>query len=264
MTAVNLGAEDVRLNDNFTIPPVAAPMTVLEPGWESPMPTPLDGAHEGGSYQLSGGAFTSDDATVWRVDAPETSRHLMVLAVPELDRRNMLLMSGLGLLAAAVPLPSAVALPSSPIPEAPAGGYLYVDEFDGPAARPPIRRTGPSRTGRRRLAAGGQSVPRRPPERLPRRQLEPGDPRDADARHLLQRQGARQLASAHGPHLGGAGQTRLHQRWGVARLLGGERDPLPDGEVDIMEYYGNMSWPPVPRCMPRPTARPGEQVVSPV
>ncbi len=40
MTAVNLGTEDVRLIDNFTIPPGAAPMTVLEPGWGSPMPMP--------------------------------------------------------------------------------------------------------------------------------------------------------------------------------------------------------------------------------
>ena len=48
----------------------------------------------------------------------------------------MLLMSGLGLLAAAVPLPSAEAIPS-PRPAAPAGGYLFQDDFDGPAGSAP-------------------------------------------------------------------------------------------------------------------------------
>jgi len=35
MTAVNLGTEDARLIDNFTLPPGMAPMNVLESGWTS-------------------------------------------------------------------------------------------------------------------------------------------------------------------------------------------------------------------------------------
>lgn len=38
MTAANLSTDDARLIDTFVLPPWAAPMTVLEPGWpETPM-----------------------------------------------------------------------------------------------------------------------------------------------------------------------------------------------------------------------------------
>jgi len=40
MTAVNLGTEDARLIDNFTLPPGIAPMTVLESGGTAPIPVP--------------------------------------------------------------------------------------------------------------------------------------------------------------------------------------------------------------------------------
>ena len=40
MTAVNLGTEDARLIDNFTLPPGMAPMNVLESGWTAPIPVP--------------------------------------------------------------------------------------------------------------------------------------------------------------------------------------------------------------------------------
>ncbi len=49
----------------------------------------------------------------------------------------MMLMSGLGLLAATIPLPSAGATPSPHPAAPPAGGYLYQDEFDGPAGSAP-------------------------------------------------------------------------------------------------------------------------------
>ena len=42
----------------------------------------------------------------------------------------MFLISGLGLLAAAIPLPRADAAP-------PGGAYLFEDDFDGPAGSPP-------------------------------------------------------------------------------------------------------------------------------
>ncbi|HYP96749.1 MAG TPA: 1,3-beta-glucanase, partial [Mycobacterium sp.] len=55
-----------------------------------------------------------------------------------MDRRNMMLMAGLGALAAAMPLPQSRANPADlvPPPAAPppdaAGAYLFQDEFDGP------------------------------------------------------------------------------------------------------------------------------------
>jgi hypothetical protein len=66
-----------------------------------------------------------------------------------MDRRRMMLMTGIGVLAAAIPLPEAQAYPSRPDapadrvppPTAPATGqtgpYLFQDEFDGPAGSAP-------------------------------------------------------------------------------------------------------------------------------
>ncbi len=69
----------------------------------------------------------------------------------------MMLMSGLGLLAAAIPLPSAQA-------EAP---YLFQDDFDGPAGVGAESRelVDPELAGRR-VAAGREPVPRRPAQRF--------------------------------------------------------------------------------------------------
>ncbi|HZU49451.1 MAG TPA: glycoside hydrolase family 16 protein [Mycobacterium sp.] len=64
-----------------------------------------------------------------------------------MNRRSMMLMLGIGAMAAATPLPKAGAHPSSPrtppmpAPAAPpgatTGGYLFHDEFDGPAGSAP-------------------------------------------------------------------------------------------------------------------------------
>ena len=69
---------------------------------------------------------------------------LLCVAVPEMDRRRMMLMTGIGALAAAIPVPEARAYPSGrvPPPTAPPGTaaqgtYLFHDEFDGPAGSAP-------------------------------------------------------------------------------------------------------------------------------
>jgi beta-glucanase (GH16 family) len=64
-----------------------------------------------------------------------------------MDRRNLLFMSGLGLLAAAIPAPAAWADPVPPVGPVPPGApqpssaqpqtYLFRDEFDGKAGSPP-------------------------------------------------------------------------------------------------------------------------------
>ncbi|MFZ0230291.1 MAG: 1,3-beta-glucanase, partial [Mycobacterium sp.] len=55
--------------------------------------------------------------------------------MPEMDRRTMMLMTGVGVLAAAAPIPQARAYPRPPA--APPGSYIFHDEFDGPSGAAP-------------------------------------------------------------------------------------------------------------------------------
>ena len=64
--------------------------------------------------------------------------------VPEMNRRSAMLTFGIGALAAAIPAPKARAYPSrpalpptAPAPGAQSGGFLFHDEFDGPAGSAP-------------------------------------------------------------------------------------------------------------------------------
>jgi hypothetical protein len=68
--------------------------------------------------------------------------------MPHMDRRQMMLMTGIGVVAAAIPVPEARAYPSwrdmaagrVPPPAAPngqSGPYIFQDEFDGPAGSAP-------------------------------------------------------------------------------------------------------------------------------
>ncbi|HET9876369.1 MAG TPA: 1,3-beta-glucanase, partial [Mycobacterium sp.] len=70
-------------------------------------------------------------------------------SVPEMNRRHAMLMMGIGAAAAAAPLSKAraypppgapadpVSPPAAPAGSAAAGGYLFHDEFDGPAGSAP-------------------------------------------------------------------------------------------------------------------------------
>src|ERR1700756_2377902 len=53
--------------------------------------------------------------------------------MPEMNRRRMMLMTGLGALVAATPVPAARAAP----PNGQSGTYIFQDEFDGPAGSAP-------------------------------------------------------------------------------------------------------------------------------
>src|SRR6202011_740030 len=59
--------------------------------------------------------------------------------MPEMNRRRMILMTGVGALVAATPLPEAGAYPSPPASPAngQSGTYIFQDEFDGPAGSAP-------------------------------------------------------------------------------------------------------------------------------
>ena len=164
----------------------------------------------------------------------------------------MLLRTGLGMLAAvaAIPVPEALANPSHPAPpEAPSAGgggpYIFSDEFDGPAGSvpdpgkwtvqswqddvfPPV--AGIYRDDRRNVFQDGNS-------NLVLRATQEGD-------------------TYYGGKLRGNFHSMINQTWEARIKLdcldpglwsafwGVNEDPLPDGEVDLFEWYGNGSWPP--------------------
>ena len=181
------------------------------------------------------------------------------LVVPEMDRRSMMLMTGIAAVAAAIPLPEArafpsrpdappadrVPLPTEPPPDAAAGAYIFQDEFDGPLGAgpdpakwtvqswqddvcPPV--VGQYRDDRRNVFLDGNSN-----------------------LVLLATQESGQYFSG---KLRGNWRSLIGQTWEARIKLdcltpgvwpafwAVHEDPLPDGEVDIFEWYGNGSWPP--------------------
>ncbi len=158
----------------------------------------------------------------------------------------MLLMTGVGMLGAAMRIPEAWASPSAP--EAPAsvgaGPYIFQDEFDGPAGSgpdpakwtvqtwqddvyPPV--AGIYRDDRRNVFLDGNS-------------------------HLVLC-ATQEFGQYYGAKLRGNFRSMINQTWEARIKLdclfpglwsafwGVNEDPLPDGEVDIFEWYGNGQWP---------------------
>ena len=174
--------------------------------------------------------------------------------MPEMNRRRMMLMTGVSALVAAMPLPEARAYPS--LPTAPANGqsgpYIFQDEFDGPAgsapdsskwtvarAREPMQdptfwerpeNVGQYRDDRRNLFVDGKS-------NLVIRAAKDG--------------GTFYSGKIFGNWRGGIGHT-WEARIKLDCLTAGcwpawylsNDNPANGGEVDVMEWYGNGNWAP--------------------
>ncbi|MGB9305427.1 MAG: family 16 glycosylhydrolase [Mycobacterium sp.] len=167
----------------------------------------------------------------------------------EMDRRTMLLMTGVGVLATAIPLPEARAHPSPP--EAPNGGagpYVFQDEFDGPAGSAPD-------ASKWIVARARESMKDPTYWELPEHVGQYRDDRQnvfLDGNSNLVLRAAKDGPTYFGgkvasPWHGGIGHTWearvkldcLTAGCWPAWWLGNE----DRGEIDIMEWYGNRSWP---------------------
>ena len=184
-----------------------------------------------------------------------------------MDRRNLLFMSGFGLLAAALPAPAAWADPAPPVGPVPPGSpqptsaapqtYLFRDEFDGPAgsapdpskwmvaqARETIRNPvfwdrpenmGQYRDDREHVFLDGKS-------NLVIRATRTTDPKTKEDKYVS--------GKVKGTFWGGI-NTTWEARVKFDCLTDGcwpawwlsNDHPEVGGEVDLAEWYGNQNWP---------------------
>ena len=171
--------------------------------------------------------------------------------MPEMDRRTLMLMTGVGVLAAAVPVPQARAhprMPAAPPGNSAQGSYIFQDDFDGPSgsapdpakwavakAREQIKdptfwelpeHIGQYRDDRRNVFVDGKS-------NLVLRAAKDGPTYYSGKIQSLWRGG-----------VGHTWETRVKLdcltagSW-PAYWLGNE----DQGEIDVLEWYGNGSWP---------------------
>jgi len=170
-----------------------------------------------------------------------------------MDRRNMMLMAGMGLLAATIPLPEARAVPSdrvappaAPPPSGQTGAYIFQDEFDGPAGAPPDYSKWTVQSWQDDVWPPVDAVYR------------------DDRRNVFQDGNSNLVLLANRDFDGQLYSGKLRGNWrGLINTTWEARikldcltpgawpsfwavneDPLPDGEVDIFEWYGNGDWAP--------------------
>jgi beta-glucanase (GH16 family) len=176
-----------------------------------------------------------------------------------MDRRSMMLMAGMAAVAAAIPLPEARALPSrpdaphadrvspptAPPPGASPGNYIFQDEFDGPSG------SGPD-PAKWTVQSWQDDV--WPPVAAQYRDDRRNVFLDGNSNLVLlatQENGDYFSGKLRGNWRGLIGHT-WEARIKLDCLTTGawpsfwtvNEDPVPDGEVDIFEWYGNGSWPP--------------------
>jgi beta-glucanase (GH16 family) len=177
-----------------------------------------------------------------------------------MDRRRMMLMTGIGVMAAAIPVPEAQAYPSGqnvpadrvPPPAAPPGGqagpYLFQDEFDGPAGSAPD----PSKW---LVSRARESIKDPTYWELPENVGQYRDDRRnvfLDGKSNLVIRAAKEGSTYYGgkvysPWQGGIGHT-WEARIKLNCLTAGCWPAFwlssdAQGEIDIVEWYGNGNWP---------------------
>jgi hypothetical protein len=167
-----------------------------------------------------------------------------------MNRRNMLLTTGMGMLAAAAAgrFPEAHAIPTHAAPPdapsaGPAGPYLFQDEFDGPAGQGPDPGKWTIQTWQDDVWPPVAGTYRAQNVFL-----------DGNSNLVLlanQENGDYFSGKVRGNWRGQTGTT-WEARIKLDCLSTGlwpsfwtvNEDPVPDGEIDIFEWYGNGSWPP--------------------
>ncbi len=160
----------------------------------------------------------------------------------------MLLMTGMGMLAAALRVPEAHGDPThtaSPAAPSAGGPYIFQDEFDGPAG------SGPD-PGKWTVQSWQDDVfP--PVEGIYR-----NDRRNVflDGNSNLVLCATQEMGKYYSGKLRGNFRSMINQTWEARIKLdclfpglwsafwGVNEDPMPDGEVDVFEWYGNGQWPP--------------------
>jgi hypothetical protein len=148
-----------------------------------------------------------------------------------MDRRDMMLMAGMGLLAAAVPLPQAGAVPSDAAP----GAYIFQDEFDGPMGAGPDPAKWTVQTWQDDVFPPVQGLYR-------------DDRRNVflDGNSNLVLLATNEFGQYYGGKLRGNWRGMINTTW-EARI---KLDCLTTGawpaycEVDLFEWYGNGNWAP--------------------
>ena len=168
-----------------------------------------------------------------------------------MNRRDMMLLTGIGALTAAMPTPVARAAPVAPPPAAPpTGGHLFADQFAGPARPAPHASQWAGALGRR--AAGEPTVsgppgPVRHDHRHPRRGF-------VDGKSNLVFRAAKDGNTFYSGKLFGKWRGGIGHNWEARIKLNcltpgswpawylANNDPTIGGEVDIMEWYGNGHW----------------------
>jgi Glycosyl hydrolases family 16 len=159
-----------------------------------------------------------------------------------------MLTTGIGMLAAAaaIRVPETRAYPSPPDAPAAAGGpYIFQDEFDGPAGSGPDPGKWTVQTWQDDVFPPVEGIYR-------------NDRRNVfvDGNSNLVLCATQEMGTYYGGKLRGNFRSMINQTWEARIKLdclfpglwsafwGVNEDPVPDGEVDLFEWYGNGSWPP--------------------
>jgi hypothetical protein len=156
----------------------------------------------------------------------------------------MMMMTGMGLLAAALPIPKAHGQPA-PAPSGQSPAYIFQDEFDGPSGAGPD----PAKW----TVQSWQDDVYPPVAALYR-----DDRRNVflDGNSNLVLLATNELGQYDSGKLRGNWRGMINTTWEARIKLdclttgcwpafwAVHEDPLPDGEVDVFEWYGNGNWPP--------------------